>query len=567
MKLLGGNVRGRHLSRNVGSTVANSDNMADSVAQKSLPRQKTGSKKRIIGIVFLLLLAAGSSVFLYVRTALSTRPPVKSDPRPQRVASDHTRVHDEPVIQSPDDPVEDIVAINVRDTSVYTFLVLATDNSGGNTDVIIVVSFDTTDNTLSVVNIPRDTLVNVSWSVKKANSIYASMRQRHGWEDSALSDGMDATIEVFADLLGFEVDYWALVDMRAFVALVDAIDGVDFDIPVNMYYDDSAGGLSINYSKGTQRLYGKQALEVLRYRSSYGDVGRINTQQSFLMAAAQQILARSSSLSVMDLAKIIIDYVRTDVDLSSLIWFGNQFIKLNSSSIEFKTMPGNYNDWISGGSYVTLYLEEWLEIVNEFLNPFAQDITPQDVSIMTRGENGYIYVTDGNRQGDASWGAGNVGTSASNGAPSSSGSGNSLSNPTGSSSPPASSTSTDNHSPTDNGSQTSTDLQPGIAGAGVPDDIGDNQALDGFADGTDGDGVPNSTNLNTSDDDSDLDSDNSEGAQTMHGDIPSDEGPGAGTGESPNDETSPSENQADAPTGIIENDPVANAPSLEEDNG
>ena len=429
MKLTGSKRKGQHLQKNIGD-IAKEPKNSPAFPETIIIDKKTekkGSTKRRALVFFLTVLAVASlSVYFYVQTALSTRPPVKLEPRPDRIT--HEDLASPTPSAQPIDAQSLASGIYNRDTAKYTFLVLATDAEGGNTDVIIVVSFDTTLGALEVVSIPRDTLVNVSWSLKKANSIYASMRQRHGWEERSLDNGMSATVETFADLLGFEVDYWVLVDMRAFVALVDAIDGVEFDVPVNMNYTDTAGGLSIQYSRGLQRLSGKQALEVLRYRSGYSDadVSRINTQQDFLMSAAQQILAKRNSLSVNELASIILRYVKTDIDLSSLIWFGNQFIKINANSINFSIMPGNYQDYVGNQSYVTILLEEWLELINDKLNPYVEEVKPDSVSILTRGSDRYLYVTDGNRQGDSSWGSYSTGYISSISEPSGSGtSGNS----------------------------------------------------------------------------------------------------------------------------------------------
>jgi len=293
-----------------------------------------------------------------------------------------------------------------RDTAKYTFLVLGTDYGEYNTDVIMAVTFDTANHTLNVVNIPRDTLVNVSWRLKKANSILANMRARHSGEDNAETKTMDATIEAFADVLGYKADYWVQVNLKAFVTLVDAVGGVDFDVPVNMNYVDKAGGLSIKYTAGKHHLSGQQALEVLRFRAGYstGDIGRVGTQQAFLKSAAEQILENKSSLSITDLAEVLINNVKTDVKLTDMIWFGKEFMKLDAEDISFYTLPGNISDSIQSQSYVTIYVDEWLELLNERLSPLNAQITADDLSILTRGADRKLYVTDGNWRGDASWG-------------------------------------------------------------------------------------------------------------------------------------------------------------------
>ena len=374
----------------------------------SKPVKKSRKKLPIIlGVVLGVVIVGAACTYFFVRTALDTRPPIRED----RMSSYYVTPVDPavpllpgqaPAISKPKD------AEYTRIATKYTFLVMSTDDGGGNTDVIMVASFDTTNQKMDIVNIPRDTLMNVSWSdPKKANSVFNNMMYAHGWDQNALSAVMDDTIEKFADILGFKVDYWIIVDMKAFVALIDAIDGVDFYIPVNMNYDDFQAGLSIHYTEGLQHLYGKEALQVMRYRRGYSnqDIGRIGTQQDFLLSAAQQILEKRTSINVTEFASLLVKYVKTDLELSHLIWFGKEFLKLNADNIDFHIMPGNYSDGVGDTSYVTIYVDEWLEIINEVLNTYEEEILPEDLSILTRDSNGYLYVTDGNRQGNASWGS------------------------------------------------------------------------------------------------------------------------------------------------------------------
>ena len=368
---------------------------------QGMPRQgvppqqpKKGSRKKKVAIavtvVLVVLLASATFVFLYLRRALDTAPEMRSSPK----GSERMDIIANSSWQ---------ITGNRRDTNRYTFLLLGADYGEYNTDVIMVATFDVSEHTFSVVSIPRDTLVNVSWNTKKANSLLANMRARHSGD----ADAMQATVEQFANILGYEVDYWMLVNIQAFVSLVDAIGGVDFYVPVNMNYDDRAGGLSIHYTQGNHHLTGQQALEVVRFRAGYSnaDIGRIDTQQSFLKSAAQQILDQRDSLSVMELARIFLANVRTDMQLDDLIWFGREFLRLDADSVDFYVMPGNTGDSVRSQSYVTIYVDEWLELINSVFNPFSRDVTPDDVSILTRGSDRRLYVTDGNRQGDASWGS------------------------------------------------------------------------------------------------------------------------------------------------------------------
>jgi len=286
-----------------------------------------------------------------------------------------------------------------RDTDVITFIVFGIDNHG-NTDTIMVASFDTSESTFEVASIPRDTLVNVSWSLRKANSIQPVMRNRYRSDEDSENKAMQATIEEFGNMLGFNVDFWITVNTRAFIRLIDAIGGVRFNVPVSMNWSDPDMGLSFNLGRGEQHLNGTQALGLVRYRAGYSnaDIGRATTQQNFLKAAASQILSNRNNINVVDFANVFMGNVRTNIQLNHMVWLGREFIKLSSDDINFTMMPGNI-DSARGQSYVTIILDEWLEIVNEKLSPLSHEITMEDVSILTRGPDRRFFVTDDNWQG------------------------------------------------------------------------------------------------------------------------------------------------------------------------
>lgn len=446
MKLTGTMRDGRHLLRNVGNSAANSfGNIAGT------PTVWWKKALRILAIISGVLIVLTVGVFAFIKSV--GPPPVKPDPRPANQAT--TNINQTvPPVKTPDTTPTDKVADEkgtTRDETKYTFLILGMDEGGGNTDVIMVVRFDALTYEMNVVSIPRDTMVNVKWSTKKINSVLANQRREFkGQDDESYNKAMQGTVETFADVLGFEVDYWFTVNMKAFVTLVTAIGGIDYYVPSNMEYHDPEQNLHISYKKGMHKgLTGQQALEILRYRSyPNGDIGRINNRQSFLKTAAEQILAKKNTLNVMELAEIFIKHVKTDLKFDHLVWLGKELLKMDAENISFVTMPGNAQDSVNSLSYVSIYVDEWLEIVNTLLNPFSDEITATDVSILTRGADRKLYVTDGNRLGDASWGASSKGPAPSSGNSSSGNGSNTPKNPAGSTPKNPSSSSSNSQSST-----------------------------------------------------------------------------------------------------------------------
>ena len=201
--------------------------------------------------------------------------------------------------------------------------------------------------------------------------------------------GFERTMEEVENLLGVPVDHYITVDLQAFVELVDAIDGVDFDIPVDMDYDDPYQDLHIHFPKGPRHLTGEEALKVVRWRQNNdgtgyatADIGRIGTQQAFLAAAAKQALSLSNLDKVPAIAQIIQKWVDTDLELSNIIWLGEQVLSIGSDGITFHTLPGDGAGYYKGVAYYTVDPEAALEMVNTYFNPYRHQLTLDDMDIL-----------------------------------------------------------------------------------------------------------------------------------------------------------------------------------------
>ena len=355
-----------------------------------------------------------------------------------------------------------------RKEDFYTFLVVGRDTyGGGNTDTIMLASYDIPNQKLSVMSIPRDTLVNVSWDIKKINSVY----NMYGGGD----DGMDALKEEVSQLVGFIPDYTFVVEWEAVGKLVDAIGGVYFDVPRRMYYNDLSQNFKIDLQEGYQLIDGDKAMQLLRWRhnsddngnilnSGYanGDLGRIETQQAFLQAAIEQCLQKITEVStITGIAQIFFENVTTELSVGNLAWFAQQAIfgnsageKLNMENVSFFTMP-----WISADgvwsrtynnhpSYVAPDVDELVNVVNEYFNPYVDDLRQDELDIMYVNDDGTLGCTSGVLEDTKynSWVRNKNSSSSGSG---SSGSGSSSTTPSASTSPSPSASASETPSATE----------------------------------------------------------------------------------------------------------------------
>ena len=307
------------------------------------------------------------------------------------------------VISPPDtDPSgvnDDQPHVDGRKDGVYTFLVAGTDQISNNTDTIMIGSFDTVNHKLNIVSIPRDTLINIQHEVKKANSAYHYAAYYKNVEGSSYYNCdpvQSMRQELVKSMLGFDVDKYVLVNIDAAAEVVDAIGGVEFDLPVNMNYDSKRQDLHIHLNKGLQTLSGDDFVKVMRFRSSYagGDLQRIEMQQKLLSALADQMLTLGNVPNLSKVAQIVSDNMETDMTTENIIYFAKEFLKLSKDDVKFMTLPKYSTGSVFGYSYVFTDIDAWLKMVNEYINPWTTEVTTQNVDIVSY-KDGNFYSTTG----------------------------------------------------------------------------------------------------------------------------------------------------------------------------
>ena len=293
----------------------------------------------------------------------------------------------------------------------YTVLILGRDTGGGgNTDTMLLASYDITNQKATVMSIPRDTMVNVPWDIKRINSVY----NYYGGGEK----GIKALYKEISQLVGFEPDYQVIVEWEAVGKIVDAMGGVYFDVPRDMNYEDPVQDLSIHQTKGYRLLSGDDAMQVLRYRHDNrkngkmlgypdGDLGRIKTQQGLLKAMIEQLMSLKNITKVNEFIKVFNENVETDLSFQNMLWFAKQAFlgnssgaKLDTEKVNFVTMPNkNVSCWSrvyhSYQSYVTPNAQELLELVNNELSPFVEPSTMSDLDIMSVNSDGSVSSTTG----------------------------------------------------------------------------------------------------------------------------------------------------------------------------
>lgn len=183
---------------------------------------------------------------------------------------------------------------------------------------------------INLLSIPRDTQIQLpQYGMVKINAANV-------YGGAAL-----AKEAVKETLGGVAIDRYVRVDPAALVALVDALGGVEIDVPNQMRYVDKTQKLDINLEPGKQMLNGKQAEGFARFRHDEdGDIGRIKRQQILLKAIKARFSDPMLLLRLPDLINLIQQHINTDLSLEEMLSIAALGATLKPEQIETLTLPG-----------------------------------------------------------------------------------------------------------------------------------------------------------------------------------------------------------------------------------
>lgn len=154
------------------------------------------------------------------------------------------------------------------------------------TDTIQLVRLDYVNNSVGMMQIPRDTMVDIpGYHRMKINGLYPA-------------GGTQATLNGVASLTGITADRVVILDYEAIQALIDEVGGVKVDVERRMKYTDNRGGLHIDLQPGEQVLTGETALGYLRFRHD-SDLFRGKRQQEFMIAFKEKVTSPEASVNLL----------------------------------------------------------------------------------------------------------------------------------------------------------------------------------------------------------------------------------------------------------------------------
>ncbi len=229
-------------------------------------------------------------------------------------------------------------------TKTYQVLILGVDRQTGEkftgrTDTIMLLRFDPAGQ-ITLLSIPRDTQVQIPGvGIAKVNAanVYGGIGE------------VKATI---GELLpNVQLDRYVRIDTSGLGAVIDAIGGVEVEVPDRMFYEDKTQGLLIDLYPGRQVLNGKQAEAFSRYRGDINaDIGRIKRQQILLQAVQKKLSNPWTLARLKPLVETIKSHIDTDLTIDEMIALTSFSLSLSPDRVENLTLPG-FPSTESGVSY------------------------------------------------------------------------------------------------------------------------------------------------------------------------------------------------------------------------
>ena len=275
-------------------------------------------------------------------------------------------------------------------TPVLTVLAVGTDFEGDNylyglADVIRVVRIDFTIHQVSVLTLERDIWLEIPGISDHYGITHGKINQAYffgvpamGYYDGAGGGAglLAATLKKNFDL---DVDNYVVVDMAVFTKFVDALGGIDVNLPTPI---EGSPGFPYSFKSGEQHLTGKRALELARSRENYSTIFRNNNQTIILKA----IFAKLNSPEIIPkIPKLLQAFQKTELtDLStrqieSMICL---LKKMDKADLLFHSIPARY--YVAGWTfddYVRQNVWIWnidFNVFRSYISDFMKGQWPQE---------------------------------------------------------------------------------------------------------------------------------------------------------------------------------------------
>ncbi|MFS0575576.1 LCP family protein [Sporosarcina sp. 179-K 3D1 HS] len=294
-------------------------------------RQKKLSKKRLyLKVGFFVTLSTFFVVAAYA--ASLQKKAVDAADRAYEAIPDRPKPEAREVAVEPAHDNVSILLIGVDDSEERA----QGDNS--RSDALLVATLNPTEKSVKLLSIPRDSYVYIP-EIKKQDKI----THAHAY------GGTKAAIDTVEEMLDIPIDYYVKMNFNAFIEVVDALGGIEVEVPYNRLEKDENDKNAIQLVKGVHRLDGRHALALARTRKQDSDLLRGQRQQMIIQAMIKEATSVKSITKYGDVIDALGDNMKTDMTLKEMMSF-LEYAKGGIPDVENVNIEG-YDDWTPYGYY------------------------------------------------------------------------------------------------------------------------------------------------------------------------------------------------------------------------
>lgn len=252
-------------------------------------------------------------------------------------------------------------------------------------DSMILTRVDPENKKVTMISLHRDTEIEIEgYGMQKLNASYAI-------------GGPAAAIKTVSQMAGVPISHYAEINFDGFKDVVDALGGVEVDVPMEID-DKEAGG---HVSAGKQTLSGKEALILCRSRHAYDEYGdgdryRAANQRMVLGAIAKKILSADVA-TMASTVEALSQYVTTDFRIADILALANSMKDLDPSKDIYSAMEPTESEYYNDTWYEKLDVDGW----NTMMNRMKQGLPPTEEDEVDE-LNGTVLASVGDGAGAAS---------------------------------------------------------------------------------------------------------------------------------------------------------------------
>ena len=261
----------------------------------------------------------------------------------------------------------------------------------GQTDMILYVRVNGSDHTMTMLQIPRDTLVGeIGGSAGKINGIFANSADKE--------NRVNTLAQYITKVFGLPIDDYVTIDMDSLREIVDVFGGIEVYVPVTMEYDGSRP------EQGWRVLMGAECEFFLRQRKDTsatprGDIDRLANQQYFYSALFRRV--RTATVGdIIKLTPVVQKYINTSLNFMELVQLGMSVLSIPSENIIIGRLPVARGELYNGQDVMVCAKAETAEFLNEYFRPADDPLAAQQIGTPDWGTRSEVIGAEVRRMGE-----------------------------------------------------------------------------------------------------------------------------------------------------------------------